>query len=133
MFKRKARIIAVFVLIVMVLSTASTAMASLVTFRHTNLQITRFDRNSVDCRVGPGRTNTIHHVSIVQAAHNSYSHLSPRLDVDGKCGPATQSGIIRLQSAIGATTDGVIGPDSWKVLHDKRGSSVYSQGLPFIW
>jgi len=136
MKKSNLRIIVVVALFITMLGTSSIAMATTVSFRDSrqpppvSIQI---NSSSSANHVGPGKANNKSPVSIVQAAHNSYHHLSPILVIDGKCGPATEPGIIRLQAAIGAKTDGLFGPDSWVKLGSVRGAAVYPGGLPFLW
>ncbi|MEU4584732.1 peptidoglycan-binding domain-containing protein [Kitasatospora aureofaciens] len=48
--------------------------------------------------------------------HVPYSFGSPKLDVDGVWGPATDSAVWTFQRCAGIGQDGVVGPQTWSTL-----------------
>jgi len=128
--KHITKFIAVGLLVLTLLGTASTAIAANVTFRHTNGGTLTFNSASQAFWVGPGRDNRARQVSVVQAANNTINGQL-RLAVDGLHGPLTNTEIRAFQLRQGLSVDGIVGPNTWGRYHTLRGSAT-AHRLPFM-
>lgn len=58
----------------------------------------------------------------VKALQSTLNLRGAKLDVDGQFGPATKSAVKKAQSKYGIASDGVAGPNTWRVLVTGKGS-----------
>jgi len=118
--------------VLVLLGSASSALAVIVTFRHTSGAIIDFSRTETSRWVGQNQQNRRLQVSIIQASHNTISGFTPSLTIDGVFGNNTHNGIVRFQARYRITTDGIAGSNTWNHIHNERGAASYAPGINFL-
>lgn len=130
MTKRTKRLVSAFLLVVMLISISSVAMAATLNFKTSSGSLFYFDSSNTYFWVGPGRQNYYKTVSLIQAVNNTYSNL-PAVSIDGAYGNQTHSAIRYLQANYGITVDGDAGTTTWSYIHNARGTHT-GWLLPFF-
>jgi len=133
------RLLSAFILVVIALSTATTALAvppGNVAFWHTSGNVHFFLPGDSQNKVGKGDANLTRKVSIIQAANNEIGTF-PKVTINGifqknKDDYDTDNAIRYFQARYRIKVDGHAGNNTWTKLDEELGYNANGPALPYI-